>query len=81
MKDKVRIGDWSKSEGYAELSWLTIPQLAIESSLRMFFKILWNRKPSNIFQSIFDEDVGKVKEVNDNYLAKITKLQRKSHFH
>ena len=68
--------DWSKTDGYAELCWLTTPQLAIESSLRMFYKIIWNKKPSNIFQSIYDEDRDEIREVEDTYLEKITKLQR-----
>ena len=36
---------WSKSQGYQELKWLSIPQAAIEFSLRLFFKIILTRKP------------------------------------
>ena len=48
--------EWSKSEGFMELNWLTLPQMAVEASLKLFFKVLWRKKPEKIFRSIFDSN-------------------------
>ena len=70
--------EWSRSEGYRLLNWLTVPQTSVEFSLRMFFKVLWNRKPQRIFASIFDEDSMSVRKLTDEELRKMRKLTRKS---
>ena len=70
--------EWSRTEGYAELNWLTIPQTSVESSLRLFLKVLWNKKPREIFLSIFDEDKEEVVKIPDNEIENMRKLSRKS---
>ena len=46
--------DWSRTAGYETLNWLTIPQTLVEFSLRMLLKVLWNKKPQKLFNSIFN---------------------------
>ena len=70
--------DWSKMEGFAELKWYTIPQIAVEASLKMFFRVLWLKRPERLFQSIFSEKEGAVKKYEETELEKIPKLSRKS---
>ena len=52
--------------------------MAIEASLRLFFKILWNKKPINIFQSIVDKEKNVLIPLSDKYLEESTKLKRRS---
>ena len=73
--------DWSKREGYRELGWLTVQQLAVEASLKIFFKVLWNKKPLKIFTGITTEDDdGKrsPRKIAKEDLKGLTKLSRKS---
>ena len=70
--------DWSRSAGYEELGWHTIPQVSVEFSIRLFLKILWNRHPTRIFKSIYDEEEDKVIEIDDDSLSKMRKLTRRS---
>ena len=70
--------DWSRSGGYEELQWLTIPQTAVEFSLRLFFKILSMKNPGELYKSIFDEDREVVRKLNHNEVEKMTKLARKT---
>ena len=32
--------DWSQSQGFQELNWLSMAQIAVELSLKMFFKVI-----------------------------------------
>ena len=70
--------EWSRTEGYSELNWITIPQLAVESSLRLFFKILWNKSPRKLYESIFDEPNNEVTVLSVSDIEMMTKLSRKS---
>ena len=70
--------DWSRTAGYRELNWLTIPQTAVEMSLRMFFKVLFNRKPEKIFRSLVDEDSEELYFISDDDLSRMTKLCKRS---
>ena len=69
---------WSRTEGYRSLGWLTLSQTAIEMSLRLFFKILWNKKPVKIYSSIFNEEQGQLFQLSKLQLESLTKLSRKS---
>ena len=40
--------DWSRTAGYAELNWLTITQTAVEASIRLLCKVIWNKKTRTI---------------------------------
>ena len=70
--------DWSRTEGYFQLDWLTVPQMAIESSMRMFFRVIWNRKPLKLFKDIFDGELDRIIQLTDHQLEQMTKLCRKS---
>ena len=70
--------DWSRTEGYRELNWLTIPQTSVEFSLRMFFKVLWNKKPERIFSSLYDDESMSVRKLTEEQIAKLRNLSRKS---
>ena len=70
--------EWSKSQGYEELRWLSIQQTAILSSLKMFFKVLKKREPKQLFNGIFDSDQQKLRSLSLNELEGMTKLSRKS---
>ena len=72
-----RIG-WSRSQGYKELNWLTIPQMAAEASLRLFFKTLWNKKPSKVLREIVDDGSGEIKTLTDEGINSLTKISRRS---
>ena len=48
--------EWSRTQGYAELQWMTIPQLAVEATIRLLCKVLWEKKPKKLFDSVFDEE-------------------------
>ena len=68
--------DWSRTAGYQELNWLTVPQTAIEFSLRLFFRILRTEKPERIFKSLHDG--GSLLRFTDLQLQRMTKLAKKS---
>ena len=72
-----RIG-WSKTAGYERLNWLTVAQVAVEMSLRMFFRIIHNRKPEKIYQSLVSNHDGEIRKLSSEELANMTKLLRKS---
>ena len=50
----------------------------MESSLRLFFRVLARRKPEKIFESIFCKDKCKVKNLKYEDIRKMTKLSRRS---
>ena len=70
--------EWSKTPGYAALNWLTIQQTAVEMSLRLFFKIIHNKKPRKIFESLYDIEKEDVIKLSKTDLEQMTKLSRKS---
>ena len=70
--------EWSRSGGYEELQWLTIPQTAVEFSLRLFFKILWTKKPGQLYESIYDEEKEEVRRLSQDEIVRMTKLARKT---
>ena len=70
--------DWSRTEGYEELNWITIPQSAVEASLRLFFRVLKTQKPDKLYHSIFDVEKRKLKNLSSGELERMTKLSRKS---
>ena len=53
-------------------------QIAVEGSLRLYFKVLWNKRPVNIFESIFDEENDRPLKLTKEQLEKMTKIGRKS---
>ena len=53
-------------------------QIAVESSLRMYFKVLKTKKPENLYRSIINDEDGKLKELSPTELKNLTKLSRKS---
>ena len=69
---------WSRTQGYADLGWLTLTQTAVEMSIRMFLKIISNRKPVKIFNSIYDNEKNEVLELTNLQIENMTKLARKS---
>ena len=70
--------EWSKTEGYQQLNWLTVPQTAVEFSLRLFCKVLWTRQPEKVYKSIFDLENGTIRKITDESVEGMTKLCRKS---
>ena len=70
--------NWSKREGYGELGWVTITRTAVEFSLRMAYKVMWNRKPEILYDSIFDSEENKPRRISQEDLKGMTKLRRKS---
>ena len=61
-----------------ELNWLTLPQMAVEASLKLFFKVLWRKKPEKIFRSIFDSNQNQIASIPEEDLEKSSKLAKKS---
>ena len=61
--------DWSRTAGYSELNWLTIPQSAVEMSLKLFFRVLWSRKPTKIYKSILDRESDEVRKISEEELG------------
>ena len=70
--------EWSRTQGFEELDWLTIPQIAVESSLKMFFQVLWNKKPEKLLENILCEETKELVRYTEDELAKIPKVSRKS---
>ena len=70
--------EWSRSQGYEELNWLTIPQTAILNSMKMYFKVLKKKEPKHLFQSIYDYNQQKMKYLSLEELEGMTKISRKS---
>ena len=70
--------EWSKTEGYRQLNWLSVPQTAVEFSLRLFFKVLWTGRPEKIYNSIYDSENESVKQIDEDSIEAMTKLCRKS---
>ena len=70
--------EWSRSQGFEELGWLSMAQIAVESSLRMLFKVLKTKRPEKLYFSIFNEEKGQMQELTTKDLEKRTKLSRKS---
>ena len=70
--------EWSRSKGFDELNWLSMPQIAVEASLKIFYKVLRNKKPENVYKSIFNEEEEKVRTIEVDDLKKMTKLSKKS---
>ena len=68
--------DRSRSAGDEELNWLSVPQTAVEFSLRLFFRTLKTGKPGRIFKSLQRE--GTIMKYTDQELKKMTKLARKT---
>ena len=70
--------EWSRTEGYNQLNWLTIPQAAVEASLRTFFRIISLKKPEKLYHSLYDEEKDSVKQLSSEDLEKMTRLSRRS---
>ena len=70
--------EWSRTEGYRELNWLTISQTAVELSLRHYFRILWTGKPEKLFKSIFDSEEEELITLKNFEIEKMTKLAKKT---
>ena len=51
--------------------------IAVESSLKMFFKVMKMKKPETLY-SMIASDEDEVKSLSDKELEKLTKLSRKS---
>ena len=52
--------------------------MAVEASMRTFFRVIWNRKPVKLFQDVIDQETGQVKILKENQIEMMTKLCRKS---
>ena len=74
-----RIG-WSRTEGFRKLGWLTVPQMAIEMSIRTMIKILKNKKPKNIYRELVEvrDHEEQVKILEEREIDRKTKLSRRS---
>ena len=70
--------EWSKTEGFLELNWLTMPQIAVEASLRLFFRVLWKKKPEKLLGSIYCREKEEIVHLSPRDIEKMTKLNRKS---
>ena len=70
--------EWSKTLGYQELQWLTMQQTAVQCSLRLFFKVLWSRRPENLLDMVINEEDGELHVLSENDLSGMTKLSRKT---
>jgi hypothetical protein len=42
--------DWSYKEGLKDLNWLSVPQMAVEATLRGALKVLKAKKPENLYE-------------------------------
>ena len=51
---------WSYTTGLKDLKWLSIPQMAVEATLRGAIKVLKAKKLENLYESLVDEE-GKLK--------------------
>ena len=75
-----RLG-WSRTEGFRTLGWLTVPQMAVEASVRTMFKILRMKKPKTLYEELTEEtnnNEDKVRDLDDANLKKLLKLSRRS---
>ena len=46
--------------------------------MRLFFKILWVKKPEQLYESIYDEDREEVRTLSKDEVGRMTKLSRKT---
>ena len=69
--------NWSRSEGLKTLGWLTIPQMAVEASMRTFLKIMQTKRPQSIYEWITDQD-GEIRTVSTAEIKRMTIFRRKS---
>ena len=69
--------NWSRTEGLKTLGWITIPQMAAESSMRTFLKMLQNKKPQSLYEACTGEN-GKVIELSESRIKSMSKLRRKT---
>ena len=42
--------NWIRTEDLKTLGWLTIPQIAVEASMRTFLKTLELKRPQNLYE-------------------------------
>ena len=68
---------WSRSEGLKTLGWLTIPQMAVEASMRTFLKILQTKRPQSIYEWITDQN-GEIRTMSSAEVKRMTIIRRKS---
>ena len=57
---------------------MTVTQTAVEASLRLFCKVLWNKKPERLFHSLVYEESSQIKVITQDQLNDMTKLARRS---
>ena len=69
--------NWSRTQGLKTIGWMTVTQMAIESSMRMFLKMLQNKKPQTLHEATTTEQ-GEVKDITENELRRMTKTRRKT---
>jgi hypothetical protein len=48
--------NWSYTEGMRELKWLSVPQMAVEATIRGALKVLQAGKPENLYESLVNDD-------------------------
>ena len=70
--------EWPRTEGYRILQWLTIPQTAVESSLRTFFRVITAKKPEKLHKSLYDEENDTIIQLSFEELENMTRLCRRS---
>ena len=59
------------------IGWITIPQMAAESSLRTFLKMLQNKKPQSLYEACTGDN-GEVIELSESKIKIMSKLRRKT---
>ena len=70
--------NWSRTDGYEKLGWLTIPQMAVEATMRLFYKVIMNMKPEKIYESVMMENREEVRRLSRVDLNSMTKISRKT---
>ena len=69
--------DWSRTEGLKTLGWLTVPQMAVEASLRTFLKMLEKKKPQSLYEACTGDNE-KVIELSEAKIKAMSKMRRKT---
>ena len=65
------------NDSKASMGWLTIPQMAVEASMRTFLKILQTKKPQSIYEWMTDQD-GEIRTMSAAEVKRMTIIRRKS---
>ena len=69
--------NWSRSEGFKTLGWLTIQQMAAEASIRTFLKVIQTKRPQSLYEAL-TEKCGRIREIREGNLKSKTKIRRKT---